>query len=255
MANIGPKGILRHIDDPVETIVSSTEGTTITWATSADSSDTAIVRAVAAGKGLHYAGALHTTNDNMIEFCSNNLYFAPQEGHCDVEILLQLDVVAGVAVNFGFNDDVLDASNSLPIEWSAATTIGANAASFIGLACDTTDATHDDFHCVWVDDSNMGQTDSDALIGGETIRLPNMKLIAGKWLYMKVGLDDRGSGNGARATFLVVDSNGRSLERVFNTSIDRDVPLCFYLGVENRVGTAKNVYIHSPNWSQTIPDA
>lgn len=253
MPNIGPKGILRHIDDPAKTIVSATEGTTICWATSSDTSDTVIVRAVAAGKGVHYAGALHTTDENLIEFCSNNLYFAAQEGHCEVEMLLQLSVVSSAAINFGFNDDVLDASNSLPM-YLSTTTLAANAGSFIGFVLDPIDATNDCLHCAWVDDTNVGQTDSDVRVGGQLIKMPTMTMTAAKWLYMKVELDDRGSGNGARATFLAVDHTGKSEQRTFNTSIDRDVPLCFYFGAQNRAGVASNVYIRCPNWAQTIPN-
>lgn len=256
MPNIGPKGILRHIDDPTKSIVSSSEGTTVTWATSGDSSDTTIVRATAAGKGAHYTGALTTTDNNMIEFCSNNLYFAPQEGHCEAEIIVQFDVVAGLSFNFGFNDDVLETNNTLPMEFSAVTTIGPNAtdATFVGFLIDTTDATDDCLHCVWADDGTATQTTSTGRVGGELIKMPGMTLTAAKWFYMKVELDDTGSGNSPRATFLAVDHNGHSEERTFETNLDREVPLCFYFAVENRAATAKNVYIRCPNWAQTMPN-
>jgi hypothetical protein len=78
---------------------------------------------------------------------------------------------------------------------------------------------------------------------------------AAQWLYMKVEMQDRGSGNGVHATFLAVDHTGKSVCKEFNTSVDRDCPLCFYFGVENRSGSATpSIYIKSPNWKQTIAD-
>ena len=75
-----------------------------------------------------------------------------------------------------------------------------------------------------------------------------------KWLYMKVEMQDRGSGKGVRATFLAVDHTGKSVEKVFNTSVDRDLPLNYYLGVENRSASVHNIYIRCPSWEQTISD-
>ncbi len=251
MANIGQKYI-EHIDDPMSTIVSETEGTTITWATSKDAG-TAPVRAVAAGKGVHYAGATVGTAADHIEFCTNNLIFAGQEGHCEVECLLQLSSWSYVAVNFGFNDDVLDTSTTLPIEVSSAA-ITANAATFVGLVYDT-DMTYDEFHCIWVDDSSVGFTDADSSVDGKSVRLKGCVPTASKWIHLKVQLDDRGSGYGLRATFTVTDHLGRTFARTFNTSVDRDCPLCFYLGVEDRASASANsIYIRCPNWKQSIPD-
>jgi hypothetical protein len=247
MANAGSVGILVHDDDPSNAIVSATEGTTITWAVSSDTSDTAIVRAVAAGKGLHYAGATYATDDNMIEFCSNNLNFSGQSGHSEAEVLLQLSDVTNIAFNFGFNDDVLDGGNTLPVELSG-TTWTTTSSTFCGIVYDT-DATNDELHVMWVDD------DVDSVTPIATLRMKGMAPTAGKWLYMKVELDDMGSSaGGVRATFLAVDHTGKSVEKTFNTTVDRDCPLCFYLGVENRSASAHNVYIRKPNWKQTIAD-
>ena len=253
MANMGSQGILKYIDNPANSIVSATEGSTVTWAVSSDTNDTAIVRAVAAGKGLHYAGALYATDDNLIEFCSNNLNFTAQEGHCSVEAIIQLSTMVDVAFNFGFNDDVLDAGNTLPMELTG-TTISATATAFVGLIYDDDSTDPDNIYCAWVNGGTVGQTDSAGQIDGQDIKMDGVVPTAAKWFYMKVSLDDRGSGNGARATFLVVDHNGVSKERTFNTSITRSTPLCFYLGVENRDALARNLYIRCPGWEQTIPD-
>lgn len=252
MANMGSQGILKHIDDPAITVVGTSASTGQTWVAEGDAG-TSFVRAVAAGKGLHYAGALTAVNNEMEEFCSNNLMFTGQEGHSAVEILLQLSRVTSIAVNFGFNDEVLETgSNSLPME-IGTTTVSANSASFVGLVFDT-GATSANLHCCWVDDSTVGQTDSAGKVDGKFIKMDGMAPIASKWLYMKVEMQDRGSGNGVRATFLAVDSNGRSVEKVFNTSLDRDVPLCYYLGIENRVASTASLYTKGNNWEQTIPN-
>ncbi len=250
MANMGSQGILKHIDDPMVSIMGTAAAAGVTWVAEGDAG-TSFVRAVAAGKGVHYAGALSAVNNEMEEFCSNNLMFTGQEGHSAVEVLLQLSAVTAIAVNFGFNDEVLETgSNSLPME-IGTTTVSANSASFVGLVYDT-GADSDYLHCCWVDDSTVGQTDSTGKVDGKYIKMDGMAPTASKWLYMKVEMQDRGSGNGVRATFLAVDHLGRSVEKVFDTSIDRDVPLCYYLGIENRGANVVSLYTKSNNFEQTI---
>lgn len=246
MANVGSIGITRHIDDPSVSTVNATAGAGVTWALSSDSSDTAFAKAVAAGKGLHYAGATAATDDNMIEFCSNNLIFAAQEGHAEVEILLQLDDITNAAFFFGFSDDVQETANTIPVELET-TTFTNRAATHCGIVYDV-DATNDDLHCHWAD----GGTNTTTAIAD--LRMSGMAPANAKWMYLKVELDDRGSGNGARATFLAVDHNGRSVEKTFNTTVTRSTALCYYFGYENRSASVHNVYIKHNNWAQTIPD-
>lgn len=252
MANAGSVGILEHIDDPSVAIINVSVAAGKTWVTAGDGSDTPFVKAVAAGKGLHYAGALTTADNQMVEFSGNNLQFTAQEGHCQVEILAQWSLVSGLAFNFGFNDQVLETANSLPLEL-ATTTISANSASFLGFVFDI-DATNDKLHCGWVDDSTVGQTDSTGNVDGQAIIMEEMAPTAGQWLYMKVELDDQGSGKKARATFTAIDHNGKSDTKVFNTTLDREVPLAFYYAVENRDAVGMSMYIRMPNWAQGIPD-
>ena len=256
MANIGEKGILRHIDDPSVTVIGA-DGSSVanmagqTWVSDADSSDTDFLRAVVAGKGLHYKGVLTTTDNNLIEFASAGLYFTAQEGHCEVEVMVQFEDASEHAFNFGFNDTVED--DNLPIDLSG-TAFASTATAFCGFVYDGTDATNKDLHCFWVDDDSDVTTDSNGLVGGETLRMADMKPTDAKWLYLKVELQDRGSGNGARATFLAVDHTGFSMERTFNTSVDRDVPLCWHLAVENRSAVGGDIFLRNCNWSQTIPN-
>lgn len=246
MANVGSRGSLVHIDDPEVSEVNATAGAGVTWALSSDTSDTAFAKAVAVGKGLHYTGATAATNNNLIEFCGNDLVFSGQEGYNAVEVLLQLDDVSNIAFNFGFNDDVQDGGNTLPAELSG-TTWTTTASTFLGFVYDT-DATNDELHVMWVDD------DSDTSTAIADLRMKGMAPTAAKWLYMKVEIQDRGSGNGVRATLLAVDHNGKSVEKVFNTTVDRDVGLCYYLGIENRSASVHNAYIKHCNWEQTTAD-
>ena len=246
MANVGPTGIVRYEEKLAVDNISTAAADGIGWLTSADAADTAFARAVAAGKGLHLAGALAATDNNMIELCGDSLMFAGQEGHCAVELLIAFDVITDLAFNFGFNDAVLETSNTLPCELAAKTWV-TNASTFAGLVFDV-DATDDELHVMWVDD------DSDSVEAIANLRMKGIAPTAGKWLFMRVSLQDRGSGKGLRATFLVVDHNGRSVEKTFNTTVDRDCPLCWYLGVENRAATAHNVYIKGIAWEQAVAD-
>uniref|UniRef100_A0A6M3K6I2 Uncharacterized protein n=1 Tax=viral metagenome TaxID=1070528 RepID=A0A6M3K6I2_9ZZZZ len=251
MANNSNPGIQRHIDNPANTIVSSTAGTTVTWATQTAGSATDFVRAVAAGKPLHYFGVMDAADNSQSEFASNNLHFTGQNGHCEVEISVAFEDCSEHAFTFGFNDTVQDGNFLIDI---SATTMTKVSSDFCGFLYDGVDATNKDLHCVWVATDVIGTADMDGSIEGQEIRMRGMAPTDGKWLYMKVSLDDRGSGNGLRATFLAVDHLGRSMEKVFNTTVARTTPFCFHFGVENRTDTGGDVFIINPNWAQTIAD-
>ena len=152
MANAGPKGIVRYEEKLVAANISAAVGSGIGWLTSYDGTDSPLNRAAAVGKGLHLAGALAATDNDMIELCGDTLMFAGQEGHCAVECLIAFDVITDLAFNFGFNDDNLESSNSLPCELAAKTWV-TNASTFAGVVFDV-DATNDELHVMWVDDDN-----------------------------------------------------------------------------------------------------
>jgi len=251
MANMGSTGIQRHIDDPSVTVIAAATATGVTWVSDATGSATDFVKAVAAGKPTHYFGVMDAVDNSLLEFCGNNLDFTAQNGHCAVEIMIQFEDASEHSFNFGFNDTVED--GNLPIDLSA-TTLTKTASTYCGFVFDGTDATNKDLYCVWVDDDSIGQADTAGSVDGQEIRMRGMAPTDAKWLYLKVELDDRGSGNGARATFLAVDHLGRSMEKVFNTSVDRDCPLCYHLAIENRTATGGDVFLVNTNWEQTIPN-
>ena len=80
-----------------------------------------------------------------------------------------------------------------------------------------------------------------------------MSLEVDQWLWLRVEMQDQGSGQPVRATFHAAQ-NGRTMTKEFTTSVDRDVALCWYLGVENRDALARGIFIKAPAWEQTIAD-
>lgn len=251
MANMGPVGILKHIDDPSTSIVASSTGTTITWATNTAGGATDFVRTVAAGKGVHYYGVMDAVSGSSSEFASSYKWFTVQEGHCAVEIIVQFSDIDH-AFTFGFNDTVND--GNLPIDISG-TTLSATATDFCGFVYDGTDSTNKDLNCVWVDANTIGQADTDGSIDGKAIRMSGMAPTAGKWFYMKVEMQDLGSNKDARVTFLATDHLGRSMEKVFNTTVLRTMQFCYHFCAETTNDTAANyIYLRGCNWEQTIPN-
>lgn len=252
MANVGSKGSIRYVEtfatDSLDGGSAGGDGSAgdgLAWLGSGDTGNTVFVRAVNTNRGLHIAGATDGTGStDMVEFCGDTLMFTGQTGFSSVEIMMQLDDVTNVAFNFGFNDEVLDSGNVTPIALSG-TTWASTAATFLGFVYDT-DATNDELHCFWVD----GGTDTSTVIAN--LRMVGMAPTDDKWLYMKVEMQDRGAGNGVRATLLAVDHNGRSVEKVFNTSVTRTTPLCYYFSFANRTASAHNCYIKLPAWEQAI---
>ncbi len=245
MPNVGSKGIVRYEETfAADTIGSAGDG--IAWGVSSDAGTTC-ARAVAAGKGLHLYGASSTGSADRQEFASDVLLFTGQEGHASVEIILQLDVVTNVAFFFGFNDATTASGNIIPVALSGTTFAQNSADGLIGICYDTA-ADNDELHCFWGNGAVKTTTPT------ADLRMVGVAPTAAKWLYMKVEMQDAGSGKPVIATFLAVDHNGRSVEKVFNTSVDRDLPLCYYLGVENRTSTARLAYARGIAWEQTIAD-
>ncbi len=251
MANAGSEGILRHIDDPSVTVIADASATGVTWVSDATGSATDFVKAVVAGKGLHYKGVMDAVDNSLLEFCSNDLIFYAQEGHCEVDTLIQFEDASEHSFNFGFNDTVED--GNLPVDFSG-TTFTPTATAWVGFVFDGTDATNKDLHVYWVNAGSSDQTDSDGSVEGQAVRFAGIAPVDAQWLYLKVSLDDRGSGNGSRATFLAVTDQGISAEKVFNTNITRSTGLCYHLAIENRTATGGDVFLKHTNWAQTIPD-
>ena len=242
MANMGSKGVVRYEESFAADNIGGSAADGLAWLVTGDTNDTIFARAVAAGRGLHIRAITAATNDNMVDLASDTLLFYGQEGHCAAEVLLQLTYVINRAFFFGFNDDVSEDSGTLPAELSG-TTFTANGATHVGIVYDT-GATTDELYCHWSDGGTKTTT------AAADLRMTGMAPTNSQWLWMRVELQDRGSGNGLRATFIAVDHNGKSIEKVFNTSVTRSTGLCYWLGVENRSASTVTVYVKQPIWEQ-----
>ncbi len=251
MANVGTLGILRHMDDPSVTVIGDGGGAAgITWNSDAGGSATNFVKAVAAGKGLHYIGVMDAADNSLLEFAGNNLQFFAQEGHSEIETLIAFEDASELSFNFGFNDTVED--GNLPVDFSG-TTFTPTATAWVGFVFDGTDATNKDLHVYWVNAGSSDQTDSTGSVDGQEVRFRGIAPTDAKWMHLKVDLDDRGSGLGARATFTATTHTGISASKVFNTNISRSTGLCWHLGIETRTSTGGDVFLRNTNWAQTIP--
>jgi hypothetical protein len=101
---------------------------------------------------------------------------------------------------------------------------------------------------MWVDD------DVDTTTAIAKLRMNGAAPIASKWIKARVEIQDRGVGSdGVRATFSI-DQDGKTFEKTFDTTVDRDCGLCPYIAFENRTTTAHNVYIKYIDYEQTIAD-
>ena len=252
MANVGKTGIVRYEEkfiDPalIGTGVQGLDGGTRTagWLQNIDTGDKAWARAFSAGRGIHLAGSLAATDNNMVEFCSDQLMFYGSTGFNAVDVMVQFDVATDIAFNFGFHDEVTEVSDTLPVELSTAT-FYSSASTFLGFVFDI-DATNDELHCFWTDD------DVDTVSTLPDLRMRGFTLKANKWLYMRVEMEDRGSGTGVRATFHA-EQDGKTMEKTFNTTVDNDAALSWYFAAENRSAIAHNVYLKLPSWEQSIAD-
>ncbi len=146
----------------------------LAWVQSLDTADTSWTRSFSAARGIHLAGSLAATNNNLIELNSDKLMFYGQQGFSAVEVLFQVDASSAVAFNFGFSDDVTETSATLPVELSTATW-ASSASTYLGFVYDA-DATNDELHCFWTDD------DVDTTVALGDLRCKGMALTANKWL-------------------------------------------------------------------------
>lgn len=209
----------------------------IMWLNSSDGGNTAFA-IVADAQGPIVQGATDTTDDDMMEIAYHLLTWSVQHGELYMEARVKVSVgaVASVAVNVGFNDDVLDDSNTLPIELSG-TTFTANAAEWVGVVFDA-DATNDDFHVAYIDDTAL-PTESTA-----NLRMTGVAPVLDEWFGVAIRLTDAGSGNRAIAEISVAEeSTGKYAQKRLTATIDRDALLTPHIGFENRAGVAHTLEI------------
>ena len=215
---------------PENVATSAADG--VSWFYTSDAGTAPAITATAAGNILRTTQS--ASAGNMQEVCFKDLAFTVQNGELMLETRIRTSLIASLAINVGFNDDVLEASNTLPAELSG-TTWTTNAATFAGVAYDT-DATNHDFHVMWVN----GDTDSTEAIAD--LRMSGMAPVIDQWFGVNVRLTDRGAGRGARMTVeMVEESTGKHFKKSFDTNVARDTALTVYIGTESR-GTGAPVW-------------
>ena len=195
-----------------------------------------------------YKITLDTTDNDMGEIAHALLAWRVQDGELGMEVRFQVDVITDLALSFGFNDDALEDSNTLPVELST-TTFTTNSSTWVGVLFDV-DATNDDFHAFWVDD------DSDSTTAIATLRFTTPALVAARWFTVRIVLTDQGSGNQVRAELSIIDEETGSMsQKTFASTVDRDALLTPHVALENRA-TAAHVldidYIHV--WSNRVQE-
>lgn len=219
-----PRGPVELFDDFLGDTIN-----TDMYQTSADSGDTAFsVPATVIVDGA-ITGITDTTDNDMVEI-GGALQWRAQDGTLVMEARLHSTVVSNVAITVGFNDDVLEDSNTLPVEL-ATTTFTSNSSTFVGFVYDI-DATNDNWHAFAVDDDN------DTTVAIATLNT-GVAPVASTYQTLRIEIEDTGSGNMATARFFI---NG-ALECTIPSAIDRDVLLAPHIAFENRAAAAHTVTV------------
>jgi len=257
MANSGAIGTIKYVDTFSNNSIGSVSigidgGTLLTaavygvnWLQSIDTGDTAFAVNQSATLGMHAAGSGTGVDNALIEFNGGRLMFYGQQGFTAVEGMFQFDVVTDLTFNFGLNDEITESGNTIPVELRTATW-DSTSTTFLGFVFDT-QATNDELHCFWVDDG------VDTVVALGDLRCKGMSLTANKWLWLRVEMQDQGSGNPVRATFHAAH-DGKSITKEFTTTVDRDSAFCWYFGAQAGSAVAHGIKIKAPGWEQTISD-
>lgn len=197
------------------------------WLNSSDGGNTAFA-IVADSQGPIVQGATDGTDDDMIELGYHLLTWSAQHGELYMEARVKISVgaVASGSFTVGFNDDVLEDSNAMPVTLSG-TTFTSNATTFIGVVYDGA-ATNADAHAFWVDD------DADASVAISALRFVGVAPILDEWFGVAIRLTDAGSGNQVIAEISVAEeSTGKYAQRRFSATIDRDALLTPHISMQN----------------------
>ena len=237
-------GKVEVFDDFDADRIGTAAGNGIVWWNSSDCGATAFdANAGFAGEGTA-RGATDTTNTDMSELAHGQLMWLPQND-CGMEVRVQFDVITTLAFNVGFNDDVLDDSNTLPVELSTVT-FTTNSSTWVGLLYDV-DATNDDFHAMWVDD------DADSSSAIADLRYTGVAPVVASYGLYRVELF-RGTSATAPAIaniHVIPDDTepgvGRLHSKRFTSTVDGAAPLTPHVGFENHGAAAHQCdidYVH-----------
>ncbi len=229
MATDTTKGTIRVWEEFDTDTIHTCVGNGVRWLVTLDNSGTL---APVANAGLVAASVTGACDNDMNEIWYKDLSFRAQDGFMSFEARVEnVTAVTGRALNVGFNDDVLDASNTLPVELSG-TTFTSNASTFIGFVYDV-DATNDTWHAFMVDDC-----------GDTTLAIATLNTgiapVACTSQTLKVMVYDQEACNQTRADFFI---DGELVVEMA-LAVDRDVLLTPGFAHENRAGCATTVNLH-----------
>ena len=123
MAVDTPKGFREVLVDFEYDCIGTAAGNGIRVLNSSDTNDTAYDATASAMGDTARGTTSGTAGDtaNLIELSLAALAYRVQDGQLIGEVRQQQDVITNCAMNFGFNDDALDDSNTLPVELSGTT--------------------------------------------------------------------------------------------------------------------------------------
>ena len=228
MATDTTKGTIRLWEEFNHDNIGTSSGDGIQWIVSLDNSGTL---APVASAEMQAASVTGSTDDNMNDFYYPLLSLRARDGFMSMEMRLDMATIPLVAVNVGFNDDVNDGSNTLPVELNG-TTFTSNAATFIGFVYDT-DTNNDNWHAFMVDDC------ADTTVAIATLNT-GVAPVANTAQTLKVVVYDQGACNQTRAEFYI-DGN---LEVTMESAIDRDALLTPGFAHETRACAAHTVNLH-----------
>ena len=210
----------------------------IMWLNTSDAGGTAFA-IVADAQGTIVQGATDGTDDDMIEIAHQLLAWTPAHGELYMEARVKISVgaVASGSFTVGFNDDVLEDSNALPVTLSG-TTFTSNSSTFVGVVYDGA-ATNADVHAFFVDD------DGDTTTPIADLRMTGITPVLNEWLTVAVRLTANtpatvtqseaatAGGSVVAEIDVVEESTGRYVQKRFATSIDRNVLLTPHIAMQN----------------------
>ena len=183
------------------------------WGSSVDNCATAIIPTPDTAVTDGFVRLLtHCADNNMAEI-GHSLSWRAQDGMMSMEVRVAMSAITTTSMSIGFNDDQLEASNTLPVEL-CGTTFTSNAATFVGFVFDT-DATNDNWHAFAVDDCTDTTT---AIACLNTGKAP----VAATYQTLKVVVHDRGACNMAYAEFFIDEELVSSICLLYTSPSPRD---------------------------------
>ncbi len=227
MATDTTKGTIRFMEEWLTDNIHTGAANGVTWIVTTDGGTAFAVNDSAELQAQSVTG----TCDNDMNEIGHRLVWRAQDGSMSMEARLDLAAITAQAVTIGFNDDVSECSDTLPVELSG-TTFTSNAGTFIGFVFDI-DATNDNWHVFMVDD------DADTNVAIACLNT-GIAPVADTPQTFKVTVYDQEACNQTRADFWI----DGVLVYEMASAIDRDVLLTPHIAHETRAGCGQTMNVH-----------